>query len=121
MSGEEKPGDRIVAGRYRLLDRIGAGAYGTVWRAIDDLLDVSVAVKEVRIRAGESEQASADLVTRVEREARAVAKLREHPNVVTILDVVRDGDLPWIVMEWIPSQSLAEVLYERGALGREET
>lgn len=121
MSGEEKPGDRIVAGRYRLLDRIGAGAYGTVWRAIDDLLDVSVAVKEVRIRAGESEQASADLVTRVEREARAVAKLREHPNVVTILDVVRDGDLPWIVMEWIPSQSLAEVLNERGALGREET
>lgn len=121
MSGGEKSGDRVVAGRYRLLDRIGAGTYGTVWRAVDDLLDVSVAIKEVRIRAGESEEASADLVTRVEREARAVAKLREHPNVVTILDVVRDGDLPWIVMEWVPSTSLAQVLQERGALGREET
>ncbi|WP_242424685.1 serine/threonine-protein kinase [Frankia sp. EI5c] len=71
--------------------------------------------------AGESEQASADLITRVEREARAVAKLREHPSVITILDVVRDGDLPWIVMEWVPSTSLAQVLRERGPLGREET
>ncbi|CUU53505.1 Serine/threonine protein kinase [Parafrankia irregularis] len=121
LSGGVESVGRVVAGRYRLLDRIGSGAYGTVWRAIDDLLDVSVAVKEVRIRAGESEQATAELITRVEREARAVAKLREHPNVVTILDVVRDGDLPWIVMEWVPSISLAQVLHERGALSREET
>ncbi|WP_051105516.1 serine/threonine-protein kinase [Parafrankia discariae] len=108
--------DRLVAGRYRLAERLGAGAYGTVWRAVDELLDVNVAVKEIRLHAAVTDPESSGLLARVVHEAKVVALLRDHPNVVTVLDVVHEGDLPWIVMEWIPSRSLAEVVGQEGPL-----
>ncbi|WP_261576408.1 serine/threonine-protein kinase [Frankia gtarii] len=107
--------DRRVAGRYRLAEQLGAGAYGTVWRAFDEILGVTVAAKEVRISPAASLENTARILARVEREARMVAKLRDHPNVVTVLDVVRDEGLPWIIMEFIPSVSLAEAIRARGA------
>ncbi|EIV96277.1 serine/threonine-protein kinase [Frankia sp. QA3] len=106
---------RRVAGRYRLVEQLGAGAYGTVWRAFDETLDVTVAAKEVRLSPAASLDDTARMLARVEREARMVAKLRDHPHVVTVLDVVREGGLPWIIMEFIPSVSLAEAIHVRGA------
>lgn len=106
---------RRVAGRYRLIEQLGAGSYGTVWRAFDETLDVTVAAKEVRLSPTASLEKSARILARVEREARMVAQLRDHPHVVTVLDVVQDDGLPWIIMEFIPSVSLAEAILARGA------
>ncbi|WP_157892146.1 MULTISPECIES: serine/threonine-protein kinase [Frankia] len=108
--------DRRVAGRYRLVAQLGAGAYGTVWQAFDEILGVTVAAKEVRLSPAASRENTARILARVEREARMVAKLRDHPNVVTVLDVVRHEGLPWIIMEFVPSVSLAEAIRLRGAL-----
>lgn len=107
--------ERRVAGRYRLLEQLGAGAYGTVWRALDEILDVTVAAKEVRIPATATPSVTSYLVTRVIREARMVARLRDQPNVVTVLDVVEEDALPWIIMEYVPGVSLAEAIRTRGA------
>ncbi|MDT3441128.1 MULTISPECIES: serine/threonine-protein kinase [unclassified Pseudofrankia] len=109
-------GGRVVAGRYRLLEKLGSGTHGTVWRAFDGVLEVQVAVKELRLdnSAGDADDHLA--FTRVEREARIVAKLRDHPHVVTVLDVVSDGGLPWIVMELVESRSLAQLVRATGPL-----
>jgi hypothetical protein len=108
--------NRLVAGRYRLLAPLGAGAMGTVWRAFDQLLDAEVALKEIEFAGGVSPEELADRVERALREARHATKLRSHPHVVTILDVVLENGLPWIVMELVPSRSLFEVVREDGPL-----
>jgi len=109
-------GDRIVAGRYRLVARLGAGAMGTVWRAFDSVLETEAALKEIEFAGGVADAERADRVERALREARHAAKLRGHPHVVTILDVVLDDGLPWIVMELVPSRSLYEVVRDDGPL-----
>ncbi|WP_063793316.1 serine/threonine-protein kinase [Frankia sp. R43] len=112
-------GTRIV-GRYQLIEQIGAGGYGTVWRAVDEVLNVTVAAKQLRIPVAASAGHTSLLVTRVMREARMVAKLRDHPHVVTVLDVVEENNLPWIIMEYVPSVSLAEAIRTRGPLSADE-
>ncbi|NJP48057.1 serine/threonine protein kinase [Streptomyces sp. PRB2-1] len=107
---------RLVAGRYRLLERIGRGGMGTVWRAQDELLDRQVAVKKLhppQPHMGDEELAT--LFERTRREARAAARI-SHPNVIVVHDVVDDAGLPSIVMEYVPSVTLGELLKERGAL-----
>nr|WP_269724378.1 serine/threonine-protein kinase [Pseudofrankia inefficax] len=108
--------NRVVAGRYRLLAPLGAGAMGTVWRAFDQLLDAEVALKEIEFAGGVPDEERADRVERALREARHATKLRAHPNVVTILDVVLESGLPWIVMELVPSRSLFDVVRQDGPL-----
>ncbi|MEV6911757.1 serine/threonine-protein kinase [Amycolatopsis sp. NPDC051071] len=98
-------GDRLIAGRYRLEERIGAGGMGVVWRATDQDLGRVVALK--RSQAGDSGQ--------IRREARIGAGLH-HPNVVTVFDAVMDGDDRWLVMEYLPSRSLADILDTDGPL-----
>ncbi|AUI61287.1 serine/threonine-protein kinase [Amycolatopsis sp. BJA-103] len=98
-------GDRLIAGRYRLEERIGAGGMGVVWRATDQDLGRVVALK--RSQAGDSGQ--------IRREARIGAGLH-HPNVVTVFDAVMDGDDRWLVMEYLPSRSLADVIDADGPL-----
>jgi eukaryotic-like serine/threonine-protein kinase len=110
--GPADPGaGRLVGGRYRLLERLGFGGMGTVWRAHDEVVDRDVAVKEARVpdHLGAAERATAYL--RMQREARAAARI-EHPAVVTVHDVVTEDERPWIVMELIRGRSLAEVLEE---------
>ncbi|SNQ47988.1 Protein kinase family protein [Frankia canadensis] len=109
-------GNRMVAGRYRLVARLGAGAMGTVWRAFDSVLETEAALKEIEFAGGVADAERADRVERALREARHAAKLRAHPHVVTILDVVLDDGLPWIVMELVPSRSLFEVVRDDGPL-----
>ncbi|MER6253346.1 serine/threonine-protein kinase [Streptomyces sp. NPDC001584] len=105
----------LIAGRYRLLSRLGEGGMGTVWRARDETLHREVAVKEVRVPAGLWGDDLARLYTRLEREAWAAARIPDR-NVVTVHDVVMEDDRPWIVMELIRGQSLAELLRTEGPL-----
>jgi len=106
---------RVVAGRYELLDPVGHGAMGTVWRARDLRLDREVAVKEVRVPAPLTYQDRNVLRERSLREARVAARL-SHPGVVTVHDVLEAEGTPWIIMELVPSRSLAQVLAEDGPL-----
>lgn len=114
--------DRTVGGRYRLIEPIGAGTAGTVWRAHDDLLDREVAVKQPRLPGRPGDEDRRRAAHRLHHEARAAARV-DHPSAVSILDVVEEdgqpeaaGDgPPWIVMELIHGESLHETL-ARGPL-----
>jgi hypothetical protein len=103
-----------VGGRYRLLRVVGSGGMGQVWLARDELLHREVAVKEVNLPAWLTDGERDDLRARTLREARSAARLT-HPGVVRVYDVV-DDDGPWIVMEYVPSRSLQELLEAEGPL-----
>jgi tRNA A-37 threonylcarbamoyl transferase component Bud32 len=106
----------LVAGRYRLLARIGRGGMGTVWRAQDELLDRLVAVKKLHPpQPHMDDEELATLFERTRREARAAARI-SHPNVIVVHDVVDDEGLPSIVMEYVESVTLGELLKQRGPL-----
>jgi serine/threonine protein kinase len=112
--------DHLIANRYRLLSAIGHGGMGTVWRAQDELLGRLVAIKEVVTPADTSSDEERMLRERTLREARTAARL-SHPNVVTIYDVVEDGDRPWIVMEFVDASSLRELIEADGPLSPQRT
>ncbi|MET9646563.1 serine/threonine-protein kinase [Streptomyces syringium] len=99
----------LIAGRYRLLERVGRGGMGTVWRAEDELLDRQVALKQLHVSPYLEEDELATLYERTRREARSAARIN-HPNVVVVHDVVEHDGLPCIVMEYVPSTTLGDVL-----------
>ncbi|GAA2549750.1 MULTISPECIES: serine/threonine-protein kinase [Streptomyces] len=107
---------RLLAGRYRLGDVLGRGGMGTVWRAEDETLGRTVAVKELRFPSNIDEEEKRRLITRTLREAKAIARIR-NTSAVTVFDVVQEDDRPWIVMELVEGKSLAEVIREDGLLG----
>ncbi|WP_424190266.1 serine/threonine-protein kinase [Actinokineospora sp. G85] len=88
---------------------------GTVWAAYDEFLRRNVAVKQVRLPPGIPERDADELRERTLREARAIAVV-SHPNVVTLHDVAREDGEPFVVMELVPSVSLAELLRDHGEL-----
>ncbi|MFD5429366.1 protein kinase [Streptomyces sp. NPDC127084] len=98
------PGD-VIDARFELIEPLGSGGMGTVWRARDTVLHREVALKAVRSEAG----ASADVRERVLREARALARI-SHPHVVTIHHIVDAEPHPWIVMELVLGGSLQQRL-----------
>ncbi|WP_317633370.1 serine/threonine-protein kinase [Streptomyces sp. SCSIO ZS0520] len=111
---------RLVAGRYLLLERVGSGGMGTVWRASDEVLGRHVALKKLHVPPHLSDDERETLYERTRREARSAARIT-HPGVVVVHDVVDDGGLPCIVMEYVPSRTLAQVLREDGPLSPRET
>ncbi|MGM1065229.1 serine/threonine-protein kinase, partial [Saccharothrix sp. Mg75] len=96
---------RLVAGRYRLRTRLGAGAMGVVWQAFDERLGRVVALKRLVVPEGVP---TADAVARAAREGRIAARV-QHPNAVTVHDVVEDDGRPVLVMEYVPARTLADV------------
>ncbi|MEL3951028.1 MULTISPECIES: serine/threonine-protein kinase [Streptomyces] len=122
MSEAERTGEarqdqsaRLLAGRYRLGDVLGRGGMGTVWRAKDETLGRTVAVKELRFPSSIDEDEKRRLITRTLREAKAIARIR-NTSAVTVFDVVDEDDRPWIVMELVEGKSLAEAVREDGLL-----
>ncbi|MGW6056603.1 protein kinase domain-containing protein [Streptomyces sp. NPDC055189] len=122
MSDAEKTGqsrqdksERLLSGRYRLGEVLGRGGMGTVWRAKDETLGRTVAVKELRFPSSIDDEEKRRLITRTLREAKAIARIR-NTSAVTVYDVVDEDDRPWIVMELVEGKSLAEAIREDGLL-----
>jgi serine/threonine protein kinase len=109
VSTPNQPDDRLIADRYRLQRVIGRGAMGVVWLGYDEVLHRAVAVKEVQLPPGLPEGEAIAVRERTLREARAVAALT-HPNVISVFDVARRREEPFVVMELLRSRSLADVV-----------
>src|SRR3954463_3520439 len=104
---------RLVGGKSRLVEILGEGAIGVVWRAHDESLGRDVAIKEIRFPSGLDDDQISSLCARTLREARAAARL-SHPGIVTVHEVVRQDERPWIVMELVRGRTLAQVIKEDG-------
>ncbi|MFD7559011.1 serine/threonine-protein kinase [Streptomyces sp. NPDC059835] len=112
---QQTGGGTVLAGRYRLVEPIGRGGMGKVWRAHDELLHRTVAVKELTAGLYVA-QADRDVMhARTQKEARAAARI-QHPAVVTVHDVLEHDDRPWIVMEYIDGPSLADAAKAAGRI-----
>lgn len=114
-AGTDRTEGRLLADRYRLGEVLGKGGMGTVWRARDETLGRSVAVKELRFPHNIDEDDKRRLVTRTLREAKATARIR-NTGAVTVFDVVEEDDRPWIVMELVEGRSLSDAIREDGPL-----
>src|SRR4051794_3550743 len=103
----------LVAGRYQIDRRLGAGGMSTVFEATDTVLERAVAVKLLAEHLAQDEA----FVARFRREALAAARL-VHPNIVQVFDFGLDesSEQHYIVMEYVPGQSGAEILRDRGHL-----
>lgn len=106
---------RLIARRYRLGETVGRGGMGTVFAAHDELLGRDVAVKEVVLPFGLTDEERETQYKRTFREARTAARLG-HPGVVTVYDVVEEDGRPWIVMELIQTRNLDQVIKQDGPL-----
>jgi eukaryotic-like serine/threonine-protein kinase len=111
--------DGLVAGRYRLVERIATGGMGVVWRGWDERLRRVVAIKELLVHPGLGEAAAEQAAHRAMREARITARL-QHPHAIPVYDVVEHDGRPCLIMEYVPSRSLQNVLTERTTLGVDE-
>ncbi|WP_280886289.1 serine/threonine-protein kinase [Streptomyces sp. LBL] len=117
--GTEWANSRVIAGRYRLEAQLGRGGMGVVWRASDQLLGRSVAVKELPLDETLSAEGARRQRERTLREASAVAQL-SHPHIIVVHDVVEHDERPYIVMELIEGGSLAERIAAHGPVDADE-
>ncbi len=106
----------VIDGRFELRRILGAGGFGAVFEAVHLGLDSRFAVKTLLPRLARNEA----VVERFLREARTAASL-DHPGIVRVTDVGLDGDLPWLAMEYLDGESLADRIVRRGALPVAET
>jgi eukaryotic-like serine/threonine-protein kinase len=107
--------DRLVAGRYRLMTRLGSGGMGVVWQAHDEHLDRTVAVKKLLLPAELTGPQTEEVKRKAMREGRIAAKL-QHPHSIMVYDVTEDAGQSYLIMEYLPSKSLSVVLAERGSM-----
>ncbi|MDH6279255.1 serine/threonine-protein kinase [Prescottella agglutinans] len=101
--------DYLMAGRYRLRSKLGGGGMGAVWLAHDTLLDREVAVKQVTSTTGMDDAEAREVRNRALREGRNAAQL-SHDHAIAMYDVAVESGEPWLVMEYLPSRSLAEAM-----------
>ena len=102
---------RVLSGRYEIQAVVGTGGMAVVYRAWDKTEKRTVAIKVLR---PEYEQ-DAEFVRRFSREAEAAAKM-SHENIVNLLDVGKDNDMRYIVMEYVPGKTLKDLIRERGRI-----
>jgi hypothetical protein len=107
--------DRLLSGRYRLIEQIGRGGMGVVWWAHDELEDREVAVKEMHLPPSLGHRERMNLLRRTDREALAAGRLR-HPGLITIYDVVVEDSRPWLIMEYVAARSLEDVFADDGPI-----
>ncbi|WP_432029108.1 serine/threonine-protein kinase [Streptomyces sp. 1222.5] len=117
--GTEGADFRVIAGRYRLEERIGRGGMGVVWRASDQVLGRLVAVKELLPDDSFADDDARRRRDRTFREARAVAQLR-HPHIIVVHDVLEQDDRPYLVMELVDGGSLADRIARQGPVDAAE-
>jgi serine/threonine protein kinase len=111
------PGD--IAGRYEVVQKLGAGAFGTVYKAKDRLLGRMVAIKTIRLDGLAASGSGLDeLLARFKREAQVSAQLK-HPNIVTIYDISETEGLSYLAMEFIDGPGLEKVIASAGRLSVE--
>ena len=115
MSASDDMVGRMIAGRYEIVEKIGSGGMGVVWKAKDKILDRHVALKILRPEMSEDQA----FVQRFRQEAKAAASL-SHSNIVNIYDVGQDRGLHYIVMELVEGQTLRDKLNEAGRLSVDE-
>ncbi|MFF4160680.1 serine/threonine-protein kinase [Streptomyces sp. NPDC001678] len=109
MTEGARAGD-VVGGRYQLVQSIASGGMGRVWKAYDARLQTDVAVKELWLTGPMAPEQRAALLKRAELEALSAVRLRDHPNIVTVHDVVVEHDIPWIVMQLVSGGTLQQRL-----------
>lgn len=111
---------RVLSGRYHLVERLGKGAMGSVWKAYDERLERTVAVKEL-LADGSLGEDPAVRRERVRREALALAAV-EHPVVVAVHDLIYEGreKAPWIVMAYASGRSLQRIVEKSAPLEERE-
>ncbi|MFQ5663739.1 MAG: protein kinase [Terriglobia bacterium] len=113
LDGEAGSTSRNLLGRYELLDELGRGAMGVVYKAYDPTVGRIVGLKTVRLTATGDERE--ELVRRLRQEAQAAGRL-EHPNIVTIYDAGEAGGLFYLTMQFVKGRTLAELIAERNLL-----
>jgi serine/threonine-protein kinase len=104
-------GGELVLGAYRLLERLGEGGMGEVFKALHQPMSRIVALKVVRPELLQDERA----LKRFRREVQAAAKLT-HPNIVTVFDAAQAGQIHFLAMEFIDGMDLADMVRESGPL-----
>lgn len=104
-TGDEALVGRLLNGRYAVGKRIARGGMASVFMATDTRLDRVVAVKIMHAGLGDDEQ----FTERFVREARVAAQLN-HPNVVSVFDQGTDGDVTYLVMEYVPGETLRDLM-----------
>ena len=115
-SGFERRLRRALGDDYELLEEIGAGGFGRVYRARDLALERDVAIKVLHPAL----TADPGVVERFRREAQLAARLR-HPNIVSIYDIMARAGLTWYAMEFVPGSSLAQVIQRHGTFSLDQT
>lgn len=112
------PGQRVIAGRYAIINEIGRGGMGIVWLAEDRMIGRRVAIKELHLSEGVPDSERAVYEQRVLREARTAGRLND-PAVVTVYDVVQESGNTFIVMELIEAPTLSDIVRGRGPLSQD--
>ncbi|MEQ0557633.1 protein kinase [Amycolatopsis sp. NEAU-NG30] len=105
----------MIAGHYRLVEHIGSGAMGVVWRATDVRLERTVAIKQILPQPGVSETERDNMRQRAMREAKNAARF-QHPNAIVVFDIAEHNGDPCLVMEYLDGPSLSTILAEEGTL-----
>ncbi len=107
---------RLLGDRYEIVEKIGGGGMALVYKAKCKLLNRYVAIKVLRTEFINNEE----FINKFRRESQAAASL-SHPNIVNIYDVGVEGDIYYIVMEYVKGKTLKELIREKGRLSYEET